>query len=97
MVADSSSTEEIAALHRRISRDLAELRLRLRRGAIQAETVPGDLLVAAIKVARNLGLGPVISQRSGIAWIAGLGAAAGLVVGRHLRARSSGSRQARGL
>ncbi len=97
MAADPIPTPELAALHHRIGRDLGELRLRLRRGAIQAGTVPGDLLEAVIKVVRALRLGPVISERSGIAWIAALGAAAGVAAGRLLRARCSGGRQARGL
>lgn len=97
MAANPVVSPELAALHHRIGRDLAELRLRLRKGSVSAGTVPGDLLEAVIKVARTLRFGPVISERAGIAWVAALGAAAGLAAGRLFRARCSGGRPARGL
>ncbi len=87
MAAEPLPAPELAALHERIGRDIAELRLRLRRRPVQASSAPGDLLEAAIKVSRTLRLGPALSQRSGILWTAGLGAAAGLAAGRYLRAR----------
>ncbi|MBM3469322.1 MAG: hypothetical protein FJX73_00795 [Armatimonadetes bacterium] len=79
MAADPFHTPELAALHQRIGRDVAELRSRLRKGGV------------------TLRLGPVVSDRAGVTWITALGAAAGLLAGRLLRARCGGGRPARGL